>query len=95
MQLVPGGLAKELVLVSSSQGSGDSSVGALINSGQLSGSTGSQQINTKGVTFIAEKLSKRLPKNVKDQVTNSSLQFLDTSLNGLFDSLRFKNQLVH
>lgn len=97
VQLMPSGLAKELVLVSSSQGSGDSnSGGALINSGQLSGSTGSQQINTKGVTFIAEKLSKRLPRNVKDQAINNSLHFLDTSLNGLFDSIRIKNgPLVH
>ena len=47
MQRMPIGLAKELVLISSSAGSGDSaamsgSAGALVNSGPLSGSNGSQ-----------------------------------------------------
>lgn len=89
---MPSGLAKELVLVSSSQGSGDSGSGGMINSAQLSGSTGSQNNNSKGVTILAEKLSKRLPK--ADQ--GGSLQFLDTSLNNLFDSIRLKNgPLVH
>lgn len=68
---MPSGLAKDLVLVSSSQGSADSNSGGALmntgsNTGQLSNSNGSQQINTKGVTIIAEKLSKRLPKNVKN-----------------------------
>jgi len=60
----------------------------------LSGSAGSQQINPKGVTILAEKLRQRLPK--KDAGGNSSLHFLDTSLNNLFDSIRLKNgPLVH
>jgi hypothetical protein len=63
VHLLPSGLSKELVLVSSSQGSGDSgSVGMLVNSAHLSGSAGSQNFNAKGVTILAEKLSKRLPK---------------------------------
>jgi len=67
------------------------------NNGQLSNSNGSQQINTKGVTIIAEKLSKRLPKNVQHQIAaNNSLHFLDMSLNNLFDSVKLKNgPLVH
>jgi hypothetical protein len=65
---MPSGFAKELVLVSSSAGSADSAAmsgtaGALVNSDPLSGSNGSQQINSNGITRIAEKLSKYLPKD--------------------------------
>ena len=98
---MPSGLAKELVLVSSSAGSGYSaslsaSAEALVNSGPLSGSNGSQQLNTNNITAIVEKLSKCLPMKVKDQAQNGSMQFLDMSLNNLFDSLKIKNgPLVH
>jgi hypothetical protein len=94
---MPSGLAKELVMVSSSAGSADSaamsgSAGALVNSGPLSGLNGSQQINSNGITRIAEKLSKFLPRDRQA----GSMQFLDTSINNLFDSIRMKNgPLVH